>query len=161
MWSSSEAFRVCTRLHANSHQTLQQKAANTQSALKRSNIMTDSTQITIEAGAIWNRTDKNAKRFLSIVLKNKTLNGFQSKEKKTEKSPDFNLIEFKADGESALVGAAWIGETKSQREKLTLKIGDEYFTAVKRDVVEGQKEGRADYTIFNNEFSDLTEASIE
>jgi len=109
----------------------------------------NATNNNVEAGAAWIKKDKNGVEYLSILLNNQNLNGFQTREKKTEKSPDLNLVQFKSDGESELVGAIWIGETKSGRTKLTIKTNDGvYYTAVKRDIVENQKEGRADYTIF-------------
>lgn len=110
--------------------------------------MAEQTQ-NMEAGAAWIKTDKNNEEFLSILLNGENYNAFHAKNRAKETSPDLNLVKFNESGESDLVGAIWIGETKNQRTKLTIKMNDGvYYTAVKRDVVEGQPESRADYTIF-------------
>ena len=104
-----------------------------------------------EAGAIWIGEDKKGNEKLSIKIGDRSLYAFPN-QKKTDaeedsKKPDYNVIEFSGD-DSALVGAAWLGKTGNDRDKLTLKVGEVYYTAVMCDEKEGQSENRADMTIF-------------
>ena len=110
-----------------------------------------------EAGAIWFGKDKNGNEKLGILLNGRNLQAFPNKKKKTDdeadaKKPDYNIVEFTGeDGASDLVGAAWVGKTKSDRAKLTIKMTDgKYFTAVMRDKKEDEPADskRADMTIF-------------
>jgi len=114
--------------------------------------MADQTQ-TNEIGAIWIKSDKNDKTFLSIQIGDKHFQGFTPTEKKTDKSPDYNIIKFNADGTSDLVGAAWKGLTKNDRQKLTIKMNDGvFYTAVMRDGQDDQPEdsNRAQMTVFGS-----------
>jgi uncharacterized protein (DUF736 family) len=104
-----------------------------------------------EAGAVWIGEDKKGGEKLSIKLGDRMVYGFPN-QKKTDaegdvKKPDYNIIEF-AGEESSLVGAAWVGKTANDRDKLTIKVGEQYYTAVMREVKEGQSDKRADMTIF-------------
>lgn len=109
---------------------------------------------TNEVGAIWIREDKNGNKYLAIGLGGEDCVGYPAKEKKTETSPDYNIVKYNEKDESELVGAAWKGTTKKDRQKLTIKMNDgRYFTAVMRDGVDEQPEGskRAHMTVFGGE----------
>lgn len=111
-----------------------------------------------EAGAIWLGTTKAGVDMLSIRLEGRQLHGFANLKKSDDPSddakPDYNIVEFTGNPKqpSNLVGAAWSGLTKQNNDKLNIRLGsganEVYYTAVMREVVEGQPDTRADMTIF-------------
>ena len=109
-----------------------------------------------EAGAIWIGKDKNGNEKLGIVLNGHSYQAYPNRKKdeskpEDAKKPDYNVVEYEEDGKTNLVGAAWVGKTKNDRAKLTIKMSDgTYYTAVMRDRKEDEPEDskRADMTIF-------------
>lgn len=86
-------------------------------------------------GAIWIKDGEP----LSIKLHDEQYLGKQNENKKTDSQPDYRIFKVE-DGAETEVGAAWSGETKAQRQKLSIKMQDgKYYTAVMRDSVEGQQ----------------------
>jgi uncharacterized protein (DUF736 family) len=96
-------------------------------------------------GAIWIKDGENGQIILNIGIQGVFYTGKMNASKPNDpesKLPDY--LVFNGDGQE--VGAAWKGRTKQDREKLRIKLGELYMTAVMRDEVKGKQ---ADMVIFD------------